>query len=401
MGHKEVGGVKAVVSDQGRFGDIMEQLEIDWRYDFALQAADNELLARILIKEVFRRHGLEVTFLAKPVADVAGSGEHTHVSIVATLRDGSRRNVFHPRDPQRDYLSVLGWGALMGLLRNYEVVGSFVTASNDAFNRLQPGFEAPVCVVASIGHDVRLPSRNRTVLVGLIRDADDPLATRFEVRSPSPHTNTFLALAALYQSMFDGMAYAAQSGRSASELQSDFCKAPGESHPYLDTERAYRSEEDVFERYDNEARARLFGQTPATVWETLANLRQHPERTAVLTADGVFTEQILEAYRRATLGRWVAELVNRIIPENANFVRNCVRLPDSHNPLDEQRFDSIQSLRQRLMRDDLDRTSIFTEISQATACGDLESAARLQLEMRETMAKLRSVYRLYRRNLGL
>ncbi|MBN2369390.1 MAG: glutamine synthetase [Vicinamibacteria bacterium] len=400
MGHKEVGGVKAVISDAGRFGDIMEQLEIDWRYDVALQAADNELLARILIKEVFRRHGLEVTFLAKPVAGVAGSGEHTHVSIWATLRDGSRRNLFSPRDPRRDYLNVLGWGALMGLLRNYDVVGGFVSASNDALNRLQPGFEAPVCVVASIGQDVRLPSRNRTVLVGLIRDPDDPLATRFEIRSPCPHTNTFLALSAFCQAMLDGMSYAALSGRSAADLQMDFCKTPGAPHPYLETERAYRSEEDVFERYDDEERSRLFGKAPATVWETIEHSCRRPERAAVLTSDGVFTGQILDAYRSATLGRWAAELVNRIIPENADFVRGCVRLAENHNPLDEQRFETVQSLRQRLMRDDLDRTSLFTDIREATARGDYEAASRLQIEMRDLMTSLRSVYQLYRRNLG-
>ena len=52
----------------------MEQLEVDWEYSSALQAADNELFARIFIKEVFRIHGLEATFMAKPVEWVAGSG---------------------------------------------------------------------------------------------------------------------------------------------------------------------------------------------------------------------------------------------------------------------------------------------------------------------------------------
>ncbi len=118
MGHKEVGGVKATVTGEGDFAGIMEQLEIDWKYSRALQAADNELLARIMVKETFRRHGLEATFLAKPMEMVAGSGEHTHVNIVARMRDGSRRNLFAPADMRKDFLGPLGWGALMGLLRN-------------------------------------------------------------------------------------------------------------------------------------------------------------------------------------------------------------------------------------------------------------------------------------------
>jgi aspartate kinase len=70
MGHKEVGGVKAKIGGEGKFNHIMEQLEINWLYAPALQAADNELVARILIKETFRKYGLEVTFMAKPIEGV-------------------------------------------------------------------------------------------------------------------------------------------------------------------------------------------------------------------------------------------------------------------------------------------------------------------------------------------
>jgi glutamine synthetase len=336
MGHKEVGGVKATVAGQGRFGDIMEQLEIDWKYAPALQAADNELTARILIKEVFRRHGLEVTFLAKPIEGIAGSGEHTHVSVMAIMKEGSPRSLFAAREPQQDFLSPLGWGALMGLLRNYEAVGPFVSSSNDAFNRLKPGFEAPVCIVASVGHDVSQPSRNRTVLAGLIRDHRNPLATRFEVRSPSPHTNTFLALAAFFQAMVDGMSYAARSGKSASQLQAEFGKKADEGHDYLETGRAYRSEEDVFEHFTEEERRRMFGVPPATVWETLENLAKWPAKTAALACDDVFSPAIITAYRKACLTRWTMELYNRIIPANADFVRSCVRQHDDENVLDER-----------------------------------------------------------------
>jgi glutamine synthetase len=400
MGHKEVGGVKATLAGQGRFGDIMEQLEIDWKYAPALQAADNELLARITIKEVFRQHGLEVTFMAKPIEGVAGSGEHTHVSIMAALRDGSMRNLFAPLNPQQDFLSPLGWGALMGLLRNYEVIGSFVTSTNDAFNRLKPGFEAPICIVASIGHDISMPSRNRTVLVGLIRDQGNPLATRFEVRSPNPHTNTYLAIAAFYLGMLDGMKYAASSGKSAAELQGSLCKAAGIPDPYLEADRAYRSEEDVFEHYPEGERRRLFGVPPANVWQTLENLKRYPEKTAVLQNGGVFSPDILEAYRKAMITRWTMELVNRIIPNNADFVRACVKGGDHHNALDSQRWDRIQALRHSLMRDDLNHKSIFTAIKEATEQLDHQEVSRLQEEMAKLMSELREVYQQYKRNLG-
>ena len=79
MGHKEVGGVRAKLESSGKFNHIMEQLEVDWKFSSALQAADNELFIRILIQETFRRNGLDVTFMAKPIDGVAGSGMHTHL----------------------------------------------------------------------------------------------------------------------------------------------------------------------------------------------------------------------------------------------------------------------------------------------------------------------------------
>jgi glutamine synthetase len=400
MGHKEVGGVKATLSGQGHFADVMEQLEIDWKYAQALQASDNELLARIVIKEVFRRHGLEVTFMAKPIEGVAGSGEHTHVSVMVALKDGSLKNVFAPIDPQQDFLSPLGWGALMGLLKNYEVVGSLVTATNDAFNRLKPGFEAPVCIVASIGHDLTIPSRNRTVLAGLIRDQANPLATRFEVRAPNPHTNTYLALAGFFQAMMDGMTYAARSGKSAVELQKNFCKPAETPDDYLETGRAYRSEEDVFEHYTEEQCCQMFGIPPATVWEAMVNFQQYPQKTAVLTRDDILPENMIAAYRTAMLTRWVMELVNRIIPDNMELVRGCTRLYDETNDLDVQRWRDIQYLRQRLMRDDLHEKSLFCQIREAVEQKDFAAASRLQLEMSRLIRSLREQYQQYRRNLA-
>jgi glutamine synthetase len=400
MGHKEVGGVKATVSGAGGFDDVMEQLEVDWKYASALQAADNELLARIVIKETFRRYGLEVVFMAKPIDGVAGSGEHTHLSIMAVTKDGKRKNVFAPGDTAKDYLSPLGWGALMGLLRNYEAVGAFVTASNDAFNRLRPGFEAPVCIVAAVGHEVSMPSRNRTVLAGLVRDMSNPLATRFEVRAPNPHTNTYLALAAFYQAILDGMTWAAGSGKSAKELEGEFSKRAGVAHPYLEKDRAYRSEEDVFEHFSSEERDRLFGKPPATVWETLSNLEKYPKKTAVLAADGVFAPAILDSYRKATLLRWTMELSNRIIPENAKLVKACERL-EGENKLDAQRWRKIQALKDGLARDQVGAKSAFTRVREAVARQDYAKASDLQLEMARRMKELTALYQAYRQNIEL
>lgn len=401
MGHKEVGGIKATVSGDGQFNDIMEQLEIDWKYAGALQAADNEILARIIIKEVFRLYGLEVVFMAKPIEGVAGSGEHTHLSITAKLKNGAVKNLFAPADMKSDYLSVLGWGALMGILKNYETIGAFITASNDAFNRLKPGFEAPVCIVASIGHDLNTPSRNRTVLAGLIRDLDNPLATRFEIRSPNPHTNTYLAIAALLHGAMDGIKYALSSGKSTLELEKEFSKQPGEEADYLEKDRCYRSEDDVFESFDAAERDEIFGKPPATVWEAFQNFDRYPKKMEVLTKMDALTSKIIESYRQAMITLWITELRDRIIPENMTLVRSFVKRNDNQNgtDYDEAKWREIQQLRVELLQDRKKSLSLFSRIREAIALRNYQLVSDLQLEMAAKMELLKVKYHEYTRNL--
>ena len=399
MGHKEVGGVKAQIAQDGGLTHVMEQLEIDWKYAEALQAADNELLARIIIKETFRRHGLEVTFMAKPMEEIAGNGEHTHVGLAVRLKNGSIQNLFSPGNPSKEFLSPMGWGALMGILKNYEVIGAFITASNDAFNRLKPGFEAPVCIVASVGHDVNTPSRNRTVLVGLVREVDNPPATRLEVRSANPHTNTYLALAALYQGIMDGINHVVRERRGSEELEREFSKAADEPGKYLETGRMYRSEEDVFTAYDQEERNRLFGTPPSTVWETIDNLQKCSEKAWVLMQGDIFDSRIIQSYSLAMLNQWVMELKDRILPENMEFIRSLRLLDDGEvTALDEERALKIQALKRELMKDHPDSLSLFTQLRQAIAAKDYPEVSRLQLMVAEKIRILKKLYTKYRRN---
>ncbi len=401
MGHKEVGGVTAKISEEGKLSHIMEQLEIDWKYSCVAQAADNELLARILIKETFRRQGLEVTFMAKPMEGVAGSGEHTHLSVMARLKDGRTVNLFAPSDMKKDFLSPVGWGALMGLLKNYEAVNPFITSTNDAFNRLKPGFEAPVCIVASLGHSVEVPSRNRTVLAGLVRDMNKPLSVRFEVRAPNPHTNTFLALAAMYQAMLDGIKYAVTSKKTSEELFKEFCKKSGKKSPYLEKDREYRSEEDVFEHYTREEREKLFGCPPATVWENLCNLSKYPSRRDILTRGDVFDSAILDSYVKAISLQWSLELGERIVMENIEEVRKCVKLHgrEGFNDYDEELWTEINGLRHYLVKSSLRDKSLCARIKEALSDKDYDRVSELQLEMAEKIAELRKLYLIYKRNI--
>ena len=241
-----------------------------------------------------------------------------------------------------------------------------------------------------------MPSRNRTVLAGLVRDTANPLATRFEVRAPNPHTNTYLAVAAFCQSMLDGMAWAASSGRSARELQEDFSKPAGAAHPYLEKDRAYRSEEDVFEHFDAAERDRLFGRPPATVWETFAGLDRHPDKVRALQADGVFSPEVVASYRAATLLRWATELTDRVIPENARIVHACVRLP-GREPARRRPVDDDPGAQGRAGAGRREPHVDLHPHPRGRGGGGLSRRSpALQLEMAERVSELTALYRLYR-----
>lgn len=398
MGHKEVGGLKAHMDETGHMSHVCEQIELDWQFAEALQTADNELLVRTLVKETFRKNGLEVIFKAKPMIGLAGNGEHTHIGMAAVMEDGSQVNLFSPQDMTKDFMSAVGYGALMGLLKNYEVINPLVSATNDSLNRLKPGFEAPVCVVTSLGHSPAVPSRNRTILAGLVRDIKNPRATRFELRACNPYTNTYLALAAIYSAVLDGIR--AAFGRTTKELLAELSKKAGAKAVYLEKNRAYRSENDVFEDYTPEERARLFGKAPATVWENMENLSHYPEKRAVITAGGALNDAILRSFVASALLRWKTELISRIIPENRLIVRAAKEIEaDVVTDQDSYTWTKISGLRAYLAKDSIDEKSLFTRIVNALCAGDYATASALQVEMYDKIEELKGLYAAYRQNM--
>ena len=399
MGHKEVGGIKPKIDDDGHIFDVCEQLELDWLFSTnPLQAADNELEARILIREVFRRNGLDVSFRAKPIIGVAGSGEHTHVGIAALLKNGKTINLLAPEDMSADFLSTVGYGFIMGILNNYEATNPFVSSTTDAFNRLKPGFEAPVCIVTSLGHSPEVPSRNRSILMGLIRDTENPKATRFELRAPNPFTNTYMAVSCLYMTALDGIEYAVNSGKGPDELLAELSKTAGEDADYLSKDREYRCEKNVFEDYDQEQRDAVFGKPPATVWENVRIMRANPDKVASITRDDVISKDIVESFIASILYRWKNELIDRIIPGTEAAVKGYKKL-DNDDKLDEKRWKAIKAARIELAKDTEEEKCICTRLNEALEDGDYDTASDLQIEMAKKSQALEKEYRIYALNI--
>ena len=397
MGHKEVGGLKAQIDESGHLTHVCEQLEIDWRFADAVQAADNEMFVRTIVKEIFRAEGLEVSFKAKPMIGLAGNGEHTHIGLAAITSDGKIHNLFAAKNPYEDFMSAVGYGAIMGLLKNYEVINPFVSATNDSLNRLKPGFEAPVCIVTSLGHTPKIPSRNRTILAGLIRDLKNPMATRFELRACNPYTNTYLVLAAAYSAILDGIR--ATIDRSAVDLLTELSKKAGQDGFYLEKSRAYRSEQDVFEDYTAEERDNLFGEPPATVWENMQAFDKYPAKVRVITSGGALRQQIINSFKEGALLRWKTEIIARILPEMRNIVRKAQLIESNfRTDQDSYNWNKIKDVKTLLAKDSIDKKSLFTRLTDALNDGDYATASKLQVEIYDKIEELKQLYDAYVKN---
>lgn len=396
MGHKEVGGVRPSLSRSGKYSEIMEQIEIDWKYTNPIDAADSQIVIKNIIKKIFNYYGLDVSFLAKPIEKVAGSGMHLHIGANMLLEDGRIINIFNSTG--ESFLSVVGYGALMGLLKNYELVNPFVSTTDDAFRRLKPGYEAPIAVVTSLGKSLQNPTRNRTVLVGVVIESGEPLATRFELRSPNPNSNVYLVMSACFLTMLDGIKYAINSNFSEEQLLSEISKEYGSESKYLEKNRQYRSEEDIFLYYSEEDRERLFGKSPKNVYENIIPILNYNESINILKQGNIFTDEIIKSYTTSVLTNWKALLINRGIKRYLNELKAIEKL-DSNCDYDVEKWNEIQNRKEKLYKSNKDQKCLLYMLEEYLKNDQYSEASELLVSIENQIATIKSIYREYKRNI--
>ncbi len=385
MGHKEVGGIKSKIDFNGKF-HILEQLEIDWKYSSSpIQTCDNVLIVKSIIKETFKRHNLDVDFCAKPIEKVAGNGEHLHYSIFLKLKNGNIINLFH--NEKNEFLSSIGYGALMGILKNYEVINPFVSNTIDSLKRLKPGFEAPVCTVTSLGISKKIPSRNRSILLALIRDIENPKATRFELRSPNPKSNIYLTLASLNMCVIDGITYSIN--KEEPYLLKELSKNYGEKCDYLEEFRIYRSEENIFENFSEDERNKYFGKSPKSVYENMENLSS--DKINLLLKGNVFTPEIINSFRLSSLDRYVMEINHRIIPEYKKDIECLINNISINTKLNSLTKFLMNEINFKIFSDTFNHLSLFSHIKDSIKNRNVKKISELHIEIEKLLESLKNI----------
>ncbi|ELY92725.1 glutamine synthetase [Natrialba hulunbeirensis JCM 10989] len=167
------------------------QHEINFTYDDALATADNVATFRTVVRAIAAEHGYHATFMPKPIAKIAGSGMHTHLSLFT--EDGE--NAFHDESDEFD-LSDEARAFTAGILEHAPAITAVANPTVNSYKRLVPGYEAPVYIAWS--------DRNRSSLIRKPA-ARVPAASRVELRSPDPSCNPYLAIAVMIHAGLNGI----------------------------------------------------------------------------------------------------------------------------------------------------------------------------------------------------
>jgi glutamine synthetase len=165
------------------------QWEVNLRHvDDALEACDQAIRFKRIVKGVAHRNGAEATFMAKPYADAPGSGMHLHVSVLD--RDG--RNVYADDDVLGNDLLKQAAAGLLDSMAD----GMAIFAPNaNSYRRLRPELYVPMN--ATWGYN------NRGVAVRV--PVSGALDRRLEHRVSGADANPYLVAAAVLAGMLHGI----------------------------------------------------------------------------------------------------------------------------------------------------------------------------------------------------
>lgn len=165
------------------------QFEINLMHsEDALRAADDAWLFKWLVKGLARRHGFAASFMAKPYDDYAGSGLHTHFSVL----DENGINIF---DDGGDKGTNVLRHAIGGCLDAMADSALIFAPHHNSYDRLVPEAHAPTGICWAY--------ENRTAAVRV--PSGDHRARRIEHRVAGGDVNPYLMLAVILGAAMNGI----------------------------------------------------------------------------------------------------------------------------------------------------------------------------------------------------
>jgi glutamine synthetase len=169
------------------------QLEINLHHvDDPLLACDHAVLLKRAVKGTALSHGMAATFMAKPFADIAGSGMHIHVSVY----DDKGDNIFaDPNATATPGISDRMRHAVGGLADTMGEAMAIFTPNANSYRRLVPDNFAPLAPNWGYNH------RNVSLRIPVSGDKN----RRIEHRTASADSNPYLVMAAVLAGIHHGL----------------------------------------------------------------------------------------------------------------------------------------------------------------------------------------------------
>ncbi|OBS08841.1 glutamine synthetase family protein [Acidihalobacter prosperus] len=172
------------------------QYEINLRHQSdPLAACDHAVLLKRVVRSVAQRHGMYATFMAKPYADLPGSGTHIHVSLL----DADGHNVFGNGDALG---SPLLRHALGGLIETMPESMALCAPNANSFRRFREDTFVPLSPAWAYN--------NRTTALRIPAGPDH--ARRLEHRVAGADANPYLLTAMVLAGIHHGLTHRCDPG---------------------------------------------------------------------------------------------------------------------------------------------------------------------------------------------
>lgn len=156
------------------------QNEIDFKYSDALTAADNFITFKATVSTVAASNGLYASFDPKPIEGQSGNGVHINMSL-------ARNGMNMSGSKESDHF-------IAGIMEHIREISAFLNPVPSSYKRLGE-MNAPGYITWS--------PQNRSQLIRI--PVSTGAAARFELRSPDPAINPYLAFALLIYAGLDGI----------------------------------------------------------------------------------------------------------------------------------------------------------------------------------------------------
>jgi len=203
--------------------------------------------------------------------------------------------------------------------------------------------------------------------------------------------------------MLDGIKAVLKAKKTPAELEASISKDYGQDDFYLEKNREYRAERNIYTEFTPEEREKLFGKAPANVWESFMAWGDgcyDTDRVRLITGgDGIRT-MILRSYREQMVHKWMMEYHDRYIQNTMDYLRGCVKLHDDEtNEYDETNWKKCSELKSLIGHEEKDRASLLMQARIAIDENDFAGLSRLEIEIEEKLEELREIYAKYCRNI--